>query len=48
MEKDPDDTYIPDKKSTKREQYIVGTILYCARSFDPTMIQVINGIYPVS
>ena len=40
----PDEKNILDKKSTNRIQSIVGTMLYYARSVDPTMLQAINGI----
>ena len=44
MEPNPDESYIIDQKSTKRIQSIVGTILFYARSVDPTMLREINEI----
>ena len=47
MAPDPDERYLLDKKNTKRIQSIVGTLLYYARSVDPTMLQEINEISQV-
>ena len=44
MAPDPDDRYLLEKKSTKIIQYIVGNILYYARSVDPTMLRAIDEI----
>ena len=38
MAPDPNESNLLDKKSTKRIQSIVGTFLYNAWSFDPTML----------
>ena len=40
----PDDKYLLENKSTKRIQYIVGTMLYYTQSVYPTMLQAINEI----
>ena len=44
MAPDPDDRNLLDKNSTKRIQYIVGTILYYVWLVDPTMLRSINEI----
>ena len=44
---DTDDINRLEKKSTKRIQSIVGTIVYYARSVDPTMLRAINEILRV-
>ena len=44
MAPDLDKIYILDKKSTNRIQSIVETMIYYARSVDPTMLQAINEI----
>ena len=48
MAPDPDDSDLLDKKATKIIQYIVGTMLYYARSVDPTILRAINEIYKAS
>ena len=40
----PDDSNLLEKKATKRIYYIVVTILYYARSVDPTVLRAINEI----
>ena len=47
MAPDTDERYHLDKKSTKRIQSKVGTMLYCARSVDPAMLRAINKILRV-
>ena len=47
MAPDPDESNLLDKNSTKRIQYIVGIMLYYARSIDPTMLGAINEILRV-
>ena len=47
MAPDPGKSNILDKNSTKRIHSIVGTMLYYARSVDPTMLQEINEILRV-
>ena len=47
MAPDPDESNLLDKKDTRRIQSIVGTMLYYARSVDPTMLRVINEILRV-
>ena len=44
MAPDPDESDLLKKKSTKRIQSIVGTMIYYARSVDPTMLRAINEI----
>ena len=43
----PDGSDILDKRATKRIQSIVGTMLYYARSVDPTMLRAISEILRV-
>ena len=47
MAPDSDESDILDKEATKRTQYIVGTMIYYARSLDPTMLREINEILRV-
>ena len=47
MAPDPDNSDIIDNKYTKRIQYIVGTMLYYARSVDTAMLRAINEILQV-
>ena len=47
MAPEPDNIDLLDKKSTKRIQSIVGTMLYYARSVDPKMLREINEILRV-
>ena len=44
MAPDPDKSDILDKNATTRINSIVGTMLYYARSVDPTMLQAINKV----
>ena len=44
MSPDPDESNIIDKNFTKITQSIVGTMLYYARSVDPTVLREINKI----
>ena len=47
MAPDSDESNILDKEATKRTQYIVGTMIYYARSLDPTMLREISEILRV-
>ena len=47
MAPDPDESDLLDKNSTKIIQSIVGTMIYYARSVDPTMLRSINEILRV-
>ena len=47
MEPYPDESDLLEKNPTKRIHSIVGTMLYYARSLDPTMLRAINEILRV-
>ena len=40
----PDESNMLDKKITKKIKFVVSTLLYYARSVEPTMLRAINGV----